>query len=126
MGDQVVSSAKTGVTFTPDLTPVLDLSEDDLLEDDNNDPIQITRNPQVDAYNQVQLEYLDRYADYNTTIDVVNNQAAQDVYGLRPDVTMAHAIADPTVAWRWPPISCNIASMPGTPTGSSWASSPIF
>ncbi|MGA7577864.1 MAG: phage tail protein [Desulfobaccales bacterium] len=99
LGDQVVSSAKTGVTFTPDLTPVLDLTEDDFLEDDNNDPIQITRNPQVDAYNQVQVEYLDRYADYNTTIVVVNNQAAQDVYGLRPqDVTMAHAITDPDVA----------------------------
>ncbi|MGD0216322.1 MAG: phage tail protein [Desulfobaccales bacterium] len=99
MGDQVVSSAKTGVTFTPVLTPVLDLTEDDFLEDDNNDPIQITRNPQVDAYNQVQLEYLDRYADYNTTIVVVNNQAAQDVYGLRPqDVIMAHPITDPDVA----------------------------
>ena len=32
MGDQVVTSAKTGVTFTPDLTPVLDLTEDDFLE----------------------------------------------------------------------------------------------
>ncbi len=99
MGDQVVTSAKTGVTFTPDLTPVLDLTEDDLLSDDNNDPIQITRNPQADAYNQVQLEYLDRYADYNTTIYTANNQAAQDVYGLRPaDVIMGHAITDPTVA----------------------------
>ncbi len=99
LGDQVSSSARTGVTFTPDLTPVLDLSEDDLLGDDNNDPIQITRNPQADAYNQVQLEYLDRYADYNTTIYTANNQAAQDVYGLRPaDVIMAHAVTDPTVA----------------------------
>ena len=99
MGDQVVTSAETGVTFTPDLTPVLDLTEDDLLSDDNNDPIQITRTPQADAYNQVQLEYLDRYADYNTTIYTANNQAAQDVYGLRPaDVIMAHAITDPTVA----------------------------
>ncbi|MGO9174889.1 MAG: phage tail protein, partial [Desulfobaccales bacterium] len=99
IGDQVVTSAKTGVTFTPDLTPVLDLTEDDLLSDDNNDPIQITRTPQADAYNQVQLEYLDRYADYNTTIYTANNQAAQDVYGLRPaDVIMGHAITDPTVA----------------------------
>jgi hypothetical protein len=99
LGDQVVESARTGVTFTPDLTPVLDLTEDDFLSDDNNDPIQITRTPQADAYNQVQLEYLDRYADYNTTIYTANNQAAQDVYGLRPaDVVMAHAITDPTVA----------------------------
>ena len=99
LGDQVVESARTGVTFTPDLTPVLDLTEDDLLSDDNNDPIQITRTPQADAYNQVQLEYLDRYADYNTTIYTANNQAAQDVYGLRPaDVVMAHAITDPAVA----------------------------
>jgi hypothetical protein len=99
LGDRVVESARTGVTFTPDLTPVLDLTEDDLLSDDNNDPIQISRTPQADAYNQVQLEYLDRYADYNTTIYTANNQAAQDVYGLRPaDVVMAHAITDPTVA----------------------------
>ena len=99
LGDQVVESARTGVTFTPDLTPVLDLTEDDLLSDDNNDPIQITRTPQADAYNRVQLEYLDRYADYNTTIYTANSQAAQDVYGLRPaDVVMAHAITDPTVA----------------------------
>ncbi|MGD0826570.1 MAG: phage tail protein [Desulfobaccales bacterium] len=99
MGDQVVTSARTGVTFTPDLTPVLDLTEDDFLSDDNNDPIQITRNPQADSYNQVQLEYLDRYADYNTTIVTANNQAAQDVYGLRPaDIVMAHAIVDPDVA----------------------------
>ncbi len=99
MGDQVVASSKTGVTFTPDLRPVLALTEDDFLSDDNNDPIQITRNPQADAYNQVQLEYLDRYADYNTTMVTVNNQAAQDVYGLRPaDVVMAHAITDPDVA----------------------------
>ncbi|MGO9176310.1 MAG: phage tail protein [Desulfobaccales bacterium] len=99
LGDQVVTSAKTGVTFTPDLTPVLDLTEDDFQEDGDNDPIQITRNPQVDAYNQVQLEYLDRYADYNTTIVVANNQAAQDVYGLRPaDVVMAHAVTDPDTA----------------------------
>jgi hypothetical protein len=99
LGDQVIASARTGVTFTPDLTPVLDLTEDDFQEDGDNDPIQITRNPQVDAYNQVQLEYLDRYADYNTTIVVANNQAAQDVYGLRPaDVVMAHAVTDPDTA----------------------------
>jgi hypothetical protein len=100
MGDQVITGIKTGVTFTPDLRPVVDLNEDDLLaEDKDKDPIQITRNPQADAYNQVRLEFMDRFTDYNTSIVPANNQAAQDAYGLRPlDVIEAHQIVDPDVA----------------------------
>jgi hypothetical protein len=65
--------------FTPDVAPVADITESDILE-----PIQITRTTPADAYNSQQVEYLDRSHDYNPTIVEARNDAAVRTYGLRP------------------------------------------
>lgn len=103
-GDATVTG--NGVTYTPDLTIVADLGDDDFLADANEDPVKVARNAVAstantssDACNQVSLEYLNRDNDYTAETVTVQDQVSIDTYGLRPMSTItAHQIADSTVA----------------------------
>jgi hypothetical protein len=82
--------------FTPNVTPVADITESDILE-----PIQITRTTPTDAYNSQQVEYLDRSHDYNPTIVEARNDAAVRTYGLRPAPPLQlHEITTANVAMQ--------------------------
>ena len=94
-GDTEVTG--NGVTWTPDLTPIYDLTVDDFGTAD--EPIECTRSMQADVYNSVKLEFLNRANDYNVEIVEAQDQANKELYGDRPASTItAHCICDSTIA----------------------------
>lgn len=103
-GDAEVTG--NGVTFTPDLTPVANLGEDDFIPAEGEDPISIQRNAistsegsGAEAYNQVTVEYLNRENAYQVETVIVQDLADIDRNGLRPMPTVtAHLIARGDVA----------------------------
>lgn len=96
-GDEIITA--NGVTWTPDVTPVYNLTDDDFLGDGSEDPIKITRKTQADAFNVQQVEFFDRANDYNINTVKVQDQMAIDLYGLRPDSTQqCHHIAQLSIA----------------------------
>lgn len=91
-------SAVTGnaVTWTPDLTPVYDLTEDDFLEE-----VQLEIVNQSDAKNYVQIEYLDRANQYQPAIAVAQDLDDIITYGLRKaDVVQMHDVCEAAIAQR--------------------------
>lgn len=95
-GDAVVTG--NGVTFTPNVTPVYDLTDDDFLGI-GEDPIRVTRSRPADAFNQVQVEFLNRANQYNIQIAEAKDQADVELNGLRPSSPISyHMICDSAVA----------------------------
>ncbi|MFZ5658776.1 MAG: phage tail protein [Pseudomonadota bacterium] len=98
-GDEPVTG--NGVTYTPDTTPRYDLTDDDFLPQGSGDPVTCERGSQADAWNQLQVEYLDRAADYNIATVTAKDLANIEVYGLRPaSPEKYHAICDAAVAGK--------------------------
>jgi len=86
-----------GVTFTPVVDPSYELDDDDYL--DHDQPVRVMRTPNADAYNQVQIEYLDSASQYNIAIANAQDQASVELYGLRQmDIIVAHQITDAATA----------------------------
>lgn len=79
--DEAISG--NGVTYTPNVTPVYELTDDDFL-DAGDMPIKVTRKPAADAYNQVKVEYLDRGSDYNPAVLTASDDGDVDLRGARP------------------------------------------
>lgn len=91
-GDAEVTG--NGVTWTPDLTPIYDLTEDDFLGEVRQEIVN-----QDDAKNYVQVEYLDRANQYQPAIAVAQDLDDIITFGLRKgDVTTAHEICDAEIA----------------------------
>lgn len=98
LGDETVSD--NGKTWTPDLTPIYDLTEDDFLGDDD-EPIVCTRKQQSEVYNQVKIEYLNRANDYNIEVAEAQDLADIELHGARPaDTIEAHQICTAEIAQR--------------------------
>lgn len=78
-----------GATYTPNLTPVYDLADDDFLPKDPG-PILVTRVTPADAYNRVQVEFRNRLNQYNQEVVSAEDQDAIEKYGLKiaPKITM--------------------------------------
>lgn len=72
-----------GVTFTPNVTPVYDLTLDDFLTNGDEPPIRIRRSTQADAYNHVQVSFLNRNNSYNEDVAEAKDDADIDRHGLR-------------------------------------------
>lgn len=88
-----------GAAYVPNLTPVYDLTDDDFIVSGAEDPLKVERKTNADAYNQIQVEYLDRANDYNIAVAEVKDQANIEQYGLRPkDAVKMHGICDAKVA----------------------------
>jgi hypothetical protein len=88
-----------GTTFTPDLTPVYKLTDDDFIYTDGDDPVQVARTDPYAAYNMQPIEILDRSNSYAATPLTAFDQNAIDLYGLRIASTVtAHEICDANVA----------------------------
>jgi hypothetical protein len=96
-GDAVVTG--NGVTFTPDVTPIYNIDDDDFKIEDNEDPLQVARSDPYEAYNVWRLEIGERDNAYNLTTVESRDQNAIELYGMRigPTVT-AHEICDQNVA----------------------------
>lgn len=89
-----------GKTFTPNLTPVYALDDDDFIVKGSGDaPLTTEIVDQSDAYNVIQLEYLDRTNQYNMAIALASDAANVQQYGMRrKDPDTVHCICTPTVA----------------------------
>lgn len=89
-----------GATFTPAVTPIYDLTDDDFLtESPGQPPITINRKPAADAYNHCQVEFRDRANDYNIDLDGDKDSASISLYGLRTaDPVRLHAICERSIA----------------------------
>lgn len=94
-GDSALTG--NGVTFTPDLTPVYHLTDDDFIDDE--EPVQVRRSRDTDAYNHVQIEYINRYNQYNTETVEAKDQANIEMFGLRTeDPVENHFFCEPKIA----------------------------
>ena len=98
-GDTALSGA--GKTYTPDNSPVYSLTDDDYVVAGHGaePPLQADIQDQSDAFNVVQLEYLDRVNQYNMAIALASDAANVAQYGQRrKDPTTVHCICTPAVA----------------------------
>jgi hypothetical protein len=73
-----------GATWNPNVTAAYDLTDDDFMGDSKDDPIKITRTAPSDAFNTLQVEFLNRANEYNHQTYECIDQAAIDLYGRRP------------------------------------------
>lgn len=98
-GDTVVSG--NGHTFTPNTTPLYDLTVDDLIFSSDEDPIKVSRTSQQDTFNCVPVEFTDRTAEYNTSVVEDPDPVDVEAFGLRKDQPLAlHMITLRDVALR--------------------------
>ena len=74
-----------GAVYTPNTTPIYDLTDDDFLDDGNSDPVRILRSAYQDAFNDVKVEWLNRANSYNPEVLEEKDQSMIELYGLRPD-----------------------------------------
>ncbi|AOA58284.1 phage tail protein [Acinetobacter larvae] len=94
-GDSAITG--NGVTFTPDLAPVYHLTDDDFIGED--EPIRVRRSRDTDAYNHTQIEYVNRYNQYNTETVEAKDQANIEMFGLRTEDPVKQAFfCEPKIA----------------------------
>jgi hypothetical protein len=72
-----------GATYSPNVTPVYALTDDDFIASDGNDPVIVTRNKNADAYNQVQVKYYNRENSYAEDVVEASDQRDIELFGLR-------------------------------------------
>lgn len=90
-----------GAVYVADNKAIYDLTDDDFIVSGAEDPVNVERKTNADAFNQIQVEYLDRNNDYNVAIAEVKDQANIEQYGLRPkDAVKMHGICDGKVAQK--------------------------
>ena len=90
-----------GYSYTPPSTPLFSLGDDDFMTNQgggggissyaSQDPVIVTRKRQSEAMNDVQVEYLDRYATY---VDPDTGALTGNAY----NPTIAHAMDDASIA----------------------------
>lgn len=73
-----------GTTYTPDVTPLFDLTDDDFIPLDDLSVIRINRKRPADAFNRVQVEFCNRAIEYNTDLGEARDGANIAQFGLRP------------------------------------------
>jgi hypothetical protein len=96
-GDTAITA--NGVTFTPNVTPLYNLIDDDFIAAADTDPVLVKRKPQADAYNHIQLQFENRAKDYNADIAEAKDQTSIELTGLRTAPVMnAPHIKDAQVA----------------------------
>lgn len=89
-----------GFTFTPNNQPIYDLDDDDFISEASADgPIEMNRPSARDAYNWIQIEWLNRGNAYTPETCSDWNEDAIRKYGLRPEgVQTFHSICEHSVA----------------------------
>jgi hypothetical protein len=85
-GDQVVTGKTASgatVTYVPTITPVYDLTDDDFLFADGEDPVRIARSDPYGLPNVQRVECSDRSHGYSSTTVEARDQGAIERYGLK-------------------------------------------
>ena len=80
-GDTAITGALG--SFTPNITPIYNLTDDDFLDNGPDGPIIVTRPTAIDAYNAIQIEFTDRNADYNLSRVEASDITSIQNYGYR-------------------------------------------
>jgi hypothetical protein len=99
--DSAVSATVAGTSFsyTPNLTPVYSFTDDDYCPSKDEPPVKLTRSPQSDTYNMVNVEILDRSNYYNTAPVPCSDLNDIALYGPRLGSTLSwHQITQTNVA----------------------------
>jgi hypothetical protein len=92
------TAASNGKIFTPDTSPRYDLSEDDFITSEGEDPVRVTDG---EIKNVVTIEFLDRDNDYNPRPIPHQDSASVFRFGRHPEGKRTyHFICDPLVAVR--------------------------
>lgn len=92
-------------SFTPNVTPIYNLADDDFIHEDGKDPLEVVRSDPYASYNWQRLQISQRYNSTGTGYDSTPidawDQNAIELYGLRmaSDIT-ANEICDPFVAQK--------------------------
>ena len=88
-------AAANNWAFTPNTTPVYDLTDDDFVYEDGNDPVQVARLDPYAVPNVQRLECFDRANQYAATPVEARDQNAIEQFGLNIGSTItAHEICD--------------------------------
>jgi hypothetical protein len=97
-GDTTVTG--NGATFTPNVTPVYDLTDDAYVPDPGKPPVKVTRKAGADCYNHFRIQFQNRSNDYAPEIAEAKDQADIEANGLRSaNVIDARTfVCDPQVA----------------------------
>lgn len=94
-GDSAISG--NGHTFIPNLEPVYHLTDDDFIGED--EPVRVRRSRDTDAFNHTQIEYVNRFNQYNTETVEAKDQANIEMYGLRTeDPVKLEMFCEPKIA----------------------------
>ncbi len=80
-GDAPISG--NGYVFTPNTTPIYDLTDSDFVRPTDGDPVQLVRSDPNDAYNCYRLQFADCTVLYNANIVEARDQASIEQFGLR-------------------------------------------
>lgn len=85
-GDQVVTGVThsgASVTYVPDVAPVYDLTDDDVLAAEGDDPVRVARSDPYGLPNVQRVECSDRSHGYTATTVEARDQGAIERYGLK-------------------------------------------
>jgi hypothetical protein len=95
-GDTSLSA--NGATFTPNVTPIYNLTDEDFIHEDSKDPLEVTRSDPYASYNWQRLNVSQRWNNYATMPVDAFDQNAIELYGLRiaPEIT-ATEFCDPNI-----------------------------
>jgi hypothetical protein len=86
-------------TFNPNVTPIYNLTDDDFVAANGEDPVKVLRVDPYAAYNYQVLEIFQRTNYYDSTPIIAFDQSYIDAYGLRIGSTVtANDICDANVA----------------------------
>jgi hypothetical protein len=90
-----------GEIYTPDTAPVIDLTEDDFIVEEGEDPIRVERKSPLERKNVITIEFLDRANDYNPRPIPHQDAASVFKFGKQPeDKRSYHFICEADVAAR--------------------------
>ncbi len=78
-----MTHAGARVTYVPDVTPVYDLTDDDVLAAEGDDPVRVARSDPYGLPNVQRVECSDRSHGYTATTVEARDQGAIERYGLK-------------------------------------------
>ncbi|WP_036256302.1 phage tail protein [Methylocapsa acidiphila] len=97
---QITRQLQTGKlsTYTPQISPIYNLTDDDFVATGENDPVQVSRSDPFTAKNWLALEIAEREAQYSPLPIEAWDQNSIETFGLRKGSSItAHEICDPEV-----------------------------
>ncbi|MFS1524435.1 phage tail protein [Microbulbifer sp. 2304DJ12-6] len=80
-GDEPVSG--NGASYSPEVTPLYDLDDDDFLRDGDEDPVQVERKSASDAHNSHPVAFSDRRQAYNESLEEEPDPVDVERFGVR-------------------------------------------